>query len=363
MRAWAICRKDLRLWLMRPLLIAASLAVPVSYTLVVFFGAAATSREPAAVVNLDRGPAGAELTQAVIDAGVFRVYVTSAAHARQMYDKLQVAAVITFPRDLTRMVRAHERVQVGVLDNNLNMDLKGDVDRSVPDAIVTYYQEKGPRSPMRVTVAEHLLRGADIQLYQYSVLPVIILIVTVTGVITSGMSAAGEFEAKTVKALLCAPVARSTIIIGKMAAGWLFTTVLALAMLVAGTLTGFIHLHGRYWLTALATIALSAAFSAGLGVAIGTWAQRKQPVTIASTIAAVQLFALSGGIGVIFFEPMWLQRIAAFDPLTYGIHALQAAVFYDTTAGFLRDMSVLAAAAAVAAVAGTLAMRRKLIAH
>jgi ABC-type multidrug transport system permease subunit len=359
MSAWAICRKDLLLWLRRPLMIAVSLAIPVSYTLVVFLGAAATSREPAAVVNLDHGPAGAALTRAIIRSGVFQVYVTSPAKARQMYDGMLAAAVITIPADMSRLVAEHRQAPVSVLDDNMNMDLEGDVHRAVPDAIVTYYASQGTRSPMRVTVAEHLLRGTDIQLYQYSVLPVIILIVTVTGLMTSGMSAATEFEQHTVKELLGAPIARGAIITGKMAAGWVFTTGLAAAMLAAGDVTGFIHLHGRYWLTALTAITLSAAFAAGAGVAIGTWAQRKQPVTVAATIAAVQLFALSGGVGVIWFEPGWLQRIAAGDPLTYGIHALQEAVFYNSSAGFARDTAVLAVTAVLAATAGTLAMRRE----
>ena len=108
-------------------------------------------------------------------------------------------------------------------------------------------------------------------------------------------------------------------------------------------------------------IALSAAFASGTGIAIGTWFQRRQPVSVAATIAAVEAFALAGGLGVIFFEPLWLQRIAVYDPLTYAIHGLQQAVFYDSVSGLLRDIAVLAIAAAAAAIAGSLALRRELI--
>jgi ABC-type multidrug transport system permease subunit len=81
---------------------------------------------------------------------------------------------------------------------------------------------------------------------------------------------------------------------------------------------------------------------------------------VSATIAAVELFALSGGLGVIWFEPAWLQEVALWDPLTYMIHSLQQAVFYQTTSGWPKDAAMLAAAAAAAGLAGTLAMRRGL---
>jgi ABC-2 type transport system permease protein len=361
--AWSIFGKDLMLWMRQPLQIIGSLLVPVSYTLVVFLGAQATSREPAAVVNLDRGPVGAQLARAIVNAGVFRVYLASPARANQMYDDLQVSVVITIPPDLSQRVAAHQRAPVDVRANNLNFDLAGDIRRSVPDAITTYYAGLGRDSPVKVTIAEHNLRQRDVQLYQYSVLPVIILIVTVNGIISSGMAVAGEFEKKTIKELLLAPVSRFTIIAGKMMAGFLSTFVLATAMLVVGAAANLTRPQGIYWLEAIGAIALSSTFSAGLGIAIGTWFQRKQPVSVGATIAAVELFALAGGIGVIFFEPEWLQRIAAFDPLTYGIHSLQMAVFYNSSTGVLRDFIVLACTSAAAAVAGSLAMRRGLKAH
>ena len=62
---------------------------------------------------------------------------------------------------------------------------------------------------MKITIAQHDLRSHDVQLYQYSVLPVIILIVTVNGIIAAGMAAAGEFERRTVKELLFAPAGGS----------------------------------------------------------------------------------------------------------------------------------------------------------
>ena len=358
--AWVICWKDLRVWVSRPLQVLGSLLVPISYTLVVFLGASATSAEPVAVVNLDHGPIAAQLVKAIVAGGEFRVTITSPAQAQRMYEGLQVAAVITIPPGLSQRAAAHQPAPVNVRVDNLNLDLAGDISNGVPAAITSYYAGLGQASPMRVTIAEHPLRQHTVQLYQYSVLPVIILIVTVNGVIVSGMAAAGEWEKRTVKELLLAPVSRVAVVTGKMLAGFLATTVLATTVLMVGAAVGWIPLYSWAWVAPIGAIALAAAFAAGAGIAIGTWCQRRQPVTVAATIAAVEFFALSGGLGVIWFEPVLLQQIAVWDPLTYAIHSLQQAAFYHSFSGVPHDAAVLVVAAVAAAAAGSLAMRREL---
>ncbi len=105
-------------------------------------------------------------------------------------------------------------------------------------------------------------------------------------------------------------------------------------------------------------MALVALFSTGLGVAIGAAVQKIQAVIPISINSAIYLFFLAGGIGVLAFEPLWLQNIAAFVPLTYGVHALEQAVFYSASDLFGRDVLVLALCALAALGLGTLSMWR-----
>ncbi len=58
------------------------------------------------------------------------------------------------------------------------------------------------------------------------------------------------------------------------------------------------------------------------------------------------------------FEPQWLQTIAIFDPLTYGVHALQMAVFYQSADLLGRDLLVLVGTVIAALSLGVVAMRR-----
>lgn len=360
--ARAVAGKDLRIWAGQPLLVISTLLVPVSYSLVAYLGSAATAASPVAVVDLDHGHVGAQIVQAINDAQVFRVTAAGAAQAAGMYSRHQVAAVVTIPADTTTLVQDHQRASVQVQVNNVDDDMQYDIDRAVPDAVITWYQSSPhPAGPLRVTLSEQTLRGENVQLYQYSVLPVIVLVITVCGILVAGMAAAEEFEQHTVKSLLLAPVPRSVVVAGKIAAGWAFTCVIAAVVLAAGALLGWTRPDGAAgWAESLAAIALGSLCAAGLGIAIGTWGQRKQPVSVGATLVSVELFALAGGLGVIWFEPQWLQDIAVWDPLTYAIHSLQQGVFYGSAAGAWRDAAALAAASVLAGTIGTLALRRGL---
>src|SRR5258708_19402554 len=75
---------------------------------------------------------------------------------------------------------------------------------------------------------------------------------------------------------------------------------------------------------------------------------------------AIYLFFLAGGIGVLAFEPQWLQAIAAYIPLTYGDHALQMAFFYNSTDQLGLDFLVLAISPFSSLTLARLAMRRNI---
>jgi ABC-2 type transport system permease protein len=358
---WTICRKDLRVWLNMRVLIIATLLVPCSYLLVEYLGAAAVGRNPVAVVNLDRGPVGAKIVQAIVDANVFRISIVDTRQAERLYQNLEVVAIITIPEEFSQRVQAHVRAPILVRVNNFNLDLTNDIRRAIPDAITGYYETQGVSSPIGVTIAERELRPQDIELFQYAVLPTIMLLITVNGVITSGLAATLEWEKRTIKELLLSPGGQAAIIVGKVLAGFITTSLLGWIMLLLGAALGWTRPEGLHWLSAMLVIALSSLFSSGLGIAVGAFFQRQQPVIFTSTVISVYLFALAGGVGVIFFEPQWLQDIAAFDPLTYAIHSLQMAVFYQSFDQLWRDVSILAIAAIGAIGLGSLAMQKEII--
>jgi len=357
---WAIFRKDLAVWLRNGRNIAATIIPPLAFLLVQALGAAAVGRSPVALVTLDQGPAGQQMRQIFHQADVFRITDATPAQAQQLFNDVQVIAIITIPADFTTRVEQHAPAPIIVRANNLNLDFTNDLRRAVPDAITQFYQAQGSKSPILVTMHEQDLRKQDIQLFQYSVLPTIILLLTLSGLVTSSIAAAREWETRTVKEMLLAPITHFSVIVGKVLAGFVTTFLLGLLVFLLAFVLGWIHPIGIYWLTSMLIMVLVALFSTGLGVAIGAALQKTQPVIAISINIAIYLFFLAGGVGVLAFEPLWLQNLAAYIPLTYGDHALEQAVFYSAADQFGRDVLVLTLCALAALGMGTLSMRRSI---
>jgi ABC-type polysaccharide/polyol phosphate export permease len=101
-------------------------------------------------------------------------------------------------------------------------------------------------------------------------------------------------------------------------AGFVTTFMLGLLVIGLGDVLGYTRPQGVYWVSTLGVVALVALFGSGLGVALGALIQRIRPMIAVSINAAMYLFFLSGGIGVLAFEPEWLQNLAVFIPLTLG---------------------------------------------
>lgn len=355
---WAIFRKDIAVWLRNGRNIAATVVPPIAFLFVQAIGAVAVGRSPVALVTLDNAAKGQQMKQIFHQADVFRVTDASPAQAQRLYNDVQVIAIITIPADFTQRVEANQPVQINVLVNNLNLDFTNDVRRSVPDAITQFYHAQGSTSSIKVLMNEQNLRAQDVQLFQYSVLPTLALLLTLSGLVTSSIAAAREWETRTVKEMLLSPTTNGAIILGKVLAGFTTTFCLGLLVFLLSAALGWTQPQGIYWLTVLLILALIALFSTGLGVALGAALQRTQPVIAISINVAIYLFFLAGGVGVLAFEPIWLQNIAAFIPLTYGIHALEQAVFYSSADLLGRDVLVLSLTALVALALGVLSMRR-----
>src|SRR5215472_5194170 len=355
---WVIFKKDLRVWWRNPLNIVASLLPVLTILLINGLGTAAVGRAPVALVTLDHGPKGQQMQQIFHQADLFRITDTTPKLAQAELQNVEVAAVITIPADFTKQVAAHAPSPVEVTVNNLNLDIANDIRRAVPDVITQFYQAQGSKSPIKVTLHEQDLRKRDVTQFQYNVVPMLVMLLLVSGLLNSSTAAAREWETRTIKELLLAPVARSAIIIGKVLAGFIATMLLGLLVFGLSAALDWTRPAGWQWVPSLLMLALIALLGTGLGVAFGAAVQRLVAAIPFSILVAFYLFFLAGGIGVLAFDPTWLQNIAAYDPLAYGVHALSQAVFYRTSDVFGRDVLVLGLGAVVALVLGVIAMRR-----
>jgi len=179
--------KDLQVWLRQPVTLIATIAPALILILVELLGAQAVGRSSVALVVQDSGVQAARIAQAIQDADVFRLQEVDAARAHLLLNNLDVVAVVSIPAAFSQRVQAHQAATVDVTVNNLNLDFTNDIRRAVPDAITRYYAAQGDESPIKINMNEHDLRARDIQMFQYSVLPIVVLVLLISGLITGGM--------------------------------------------------------------------------------------------------------------------------------------------------------------------------------
>jgi ABC-2 type transport system permease protein len=366
----AIVRKDIGVWLRQPATIASTVLPAVSLLVILFFFQQAVGRNPVAIVVHDTGPHAQELVKILSDSNAFKITMITTAqpNAEEALKLLKVAAVITIPSNFDAAFDSHKPDPVTIHINNLNLDFTNDLRRSLPAAITQFYTDKnnhnnGISGPIRILVKETDSRQQDIELLRFELVPNLVLLLTTAGIINAGAATAREWEDSTIKELLLAPISKTSLIVGKLLSGWFTTLLIAAVVLVIGAASGYLRPENPiYWISTVAIVLLIALASAGLGVAIGAAARRFQRVTAIGIPLSIDLFFLSGGITVAAFLPVWLQTTAHFVPTFYGTHALEMAIFYNSSEGLVQDVAVLGVTALAATILGVLSLRKSMLA-
>jgi len=346
--ALAIARKDLAIWLRRPVAIFTTVTPSLLYVLVVYYVSVAVGTPPIAVVTGARGAPTQRLVGALRDSGGFKAEVVGARQARSDLHDLSVAGIVWLPAALDRDVAAHDQVAVRAEFNNLNADIVGDLRRSLALSVRDFSAASGATPVVRVT--EHDTHAAGVSLAEFRMIPGLVLILTIVGIVNAALATCQEFEQGTFDELALAPVPTSGIVVGKVLGGWLTTVFVGACMWVAGVGAGLLHPHGPYWLAGISMSLLVGLAAASIGVTIGALLRQFQLASSTSIVVSLYLFFLAGGVSVLAFLPVWLQDVTRFDPLYYAIQSLQRASLDGSAHDFLRDALIMTSLA----IAGTI---------
>ncbi|MFZ0216110.1 MAG: ABC transporter permease [Candidatus Dormiibacterota bacterium] len=360
---WAILRKDLSLSLRRPTVIVVTILPALILLLVLVLQAAAVTSEPVAIVNADPGCGAARSLQRTATAfDGFRTTVESPAAAQQDFRNLQVAAVLSIPSGFCSSLAAGERPALDWQVRNFNADTTNDLERGVGDVVSRFLASgaAGP-NPIHITIDEHDLHAQDAGFVGFQLVAVLVLLLLQAGLINAGLAAAMEWQTRSVKELLLAPVSSLVLVLGKVLAG-------VVAADVAGTLLAGAAIAAQQLpvpsvadaLGALAVMTVLGVFGSALGVAVGAGLRSIERVNPVATVLSFYLFFLAGGIAAAAYFPDWLRIVARLVPNFYGIDALRNTLLYGTTSGLGLDLLVLVLASLVMLAIGVPAMRRGL---
>lgn len=159
------------------------------------------------------------------------------------------------------------------------------------------------------------------------------------------------------KAVLVAPLSRTSIFVGKVLGGCTDSMIQAFVMLLISFALG-IHLTPIGFLFSLLFIFLLALSLVSTGLIIGSLMESPEGFNMVVSFLVFPLFFFSGALFPLDNIPFWLSIITYLDPVTYGVDGLRTVILGVSRFPFYVDLGVLAAFAAVMFAVGTKAFNR-----
>ena len=172
--------------------------------------------------------------------------------------------------------------------------------------------------------------GASVELeghnYQQFIFPGIVSMAVLFTSIFYGIYVIWDRKLDVLKAVLVAPISRSSIFLGKMFGGvsdamFQGTLLLFIGMLLFGV--GFTPLS--FVMTFLLLIPMSIAM-VSIGLIIGSNLKTPEAFNLIISFVMWPMFFLSGALFPISNLPAWLAALTYLNPLTYGVDALRGAI-------------------------------------
>ena len=219
----------------------------------------------------------------------------------------------------------------------------------------------------------------DVNFIQF-IYPGIIAMTVVMSSLFAGTSVVVDREYGFLKEVLVAPLSRVGIILGKALGGSLTALIQGTIMLAIAPLVG-LSISPLLVLKLLPTLLVLSLSLSGLGILMATRMRSQQGFQFLMQLMVFPLIFLSGVFFPVQGVPTWLQIVAKFNPLTYGVDAIRqiflgphtvssvaelpgseaistGVILFNHPMGIIEDIAVIGAIGSLLLVAGVWSFSR-----
>ena len=176
----------------------------------------------------------------------------------------------------------------------------------------------------------------DVNFIQF-IYPGIIAMTVVMSSLFAGTSVVVDREYGFLKEVLVAPLSRVGIILGKALGGSLTALIQGTIMLAIAPLVG-LSISPLLVLQLLPTLLVLSLSLSGLGILMATRMRSQQGFQFLMQLMVFPLIFLSGVFFPVQGVPTWLQIVAKFNPLTYGVDAIRQIFLGPRATGSLAEL-------------------------
>jgi len=360
---FALARKDWLRFSRQPFLIVISVVMPLVFVLFYAVIIPVSSTNPVVVAMESDGPAARQFLQILGDihsqeSAYYEIVTTAPVQARRMFDSGQAMGLVVIPPDFDgRLAEGNAQVELHI--NNIKSDYSKNLRLRLDYAVRKFNtQQIGPV----VTINETTWLPHDPPMRDYVSTSLLLFACLYSTMVNTGLQVAAEWNDRTVKMLLLAPVNRMAIVTGKMVAG-LGQSLVSIGLAALFLIFIFHFRPVGSWGAMVGVMAAVMLLGAGLGAAVGVASKQTLPTTTLLIAAAIIIFLVSGNEdsmrGLAWTGPIvGLWQLARILPTTYAFLAARSLFLTGDATTLFRDLTIVLAAAIGVVGGATVLMRR-----
>lgn len=359
----ALAWKDWLRFSRQPFLVLISVVMPLVFIFFYAIIVPSSSTNPVVVALDDESPAAQRFLQQLRDihsqeGPYYEIVTTNAQQARAAFAAGQALGMIVIPADFGQALTAGQaRVELHL--NNINSDYSKNLRLRLDYAVRQFTDaEVGPV----LQIAERTWLPRDPRMKDYISTSLLLFACLYSAMVNTGLQVAGEWNDRTIKTLLLAPVSRSALVIGKVVAG-LGQSVLSLALVILTLVLTFdFRPVGSLWaMTGIILVVLL--LGAGIGVVAGIASKQTLAVTSLLLVIAILFFLISGNEdslrGLAWSGPVvGLWQLARLLPTTYAFLAARSLLLTGDGTTLVRDLLVVLATTGLVLAGAVTLLRR-----
>ncbi len=368
-RIWAIIERDLRKFQRSPLLVFASLVLPLTQLLVLGYAFGGKLKHlKVGVTDQDHGLSAVKLHEmfSAIAANARTFETIDYTDPKQALADLRngrINAVLNIPPEFSRSVLAQAAPRLALIEDNTDNFAVATLQGTITE-LMDAYNRKGsdPRVPPVAT-----LSVVEIYPYipyiQYLLAGSIALAIFVTAMIGGGIIYIDDKARGLHEGYLVTPITKFELILGFNLAGAIKGVLAGVVLAILGSLIAGVH-HpldpARLARLFLVIIAASLAFISMMFLLMVRVSDPLVPRAIFGVLNTL-LFFPSGAIYPVQAFPAWMKAISIIDPFTYAVHGFKSLLLRDTGLGAVAgDLVFLSVFTMVMMISATLLFRRTL---
>lgn len=371
-RFLAVFERDLRRFIRNPIVIMASVLMPILYLIILGSSFQGELKNlPIAVVDMDNGPHAKRIVESLhaVEAGpktIKTYHIADQGFAMQGLRDGMFKAVLIIPHDFSRDIIHGKISEVGLFLDNAESISANSVRLAVSSALSEIKREF---VPVREERAKPALREIEIYKkvdYDQTLIPGVVIMAIFLGAMTTGV-----FNIVMDKFLgideshFLTPLTKGDIVMGLVISGLFITTIIALlVMFLSSLITGIylwqtITIYNIFLITVV--IMLSTLGLLGFMFVILGRANHPRIVGVLGGFLNVIFFFPSGAIYPTESFPQWLKIFSNVNPETYSVHALRAILFKNASLDAVQgDIIFLCIFALVTISIATITFKREL---